>query len=183
MRIIAYINEGPLIRDILGHLGEPTSAPSLAPTRGPPLRELPRWPDRPNGKLIRTPSRHQTTNSTGASRGSDGPDKGWGLLQDDSCLKTQGRPNSAGLEFSGDGCALASDISGRNSRLKCREKRGDTSCGGLEFPIFFCESHCPCLGQDAPTLCNRTLSYSCIIRTNTPKKHITGSHRWGRSRS
>ena len=41
MRIIAFINEGPVIRDILGHLGEPTSAPSLATARGPPLRELP----------------------------------------------------------------------------------------------------------------------------------------------
>jgi hypothetical protein len=40
MRIIAFINEGPVIREILGHLGEPTSAPSLAPARGPPLWEL-----------------------------------------------------------------------------------------------------------------------------------------------
>jgi hypothetical protein len=29
--------ESPVIREILGHLGEPTSAPSLAPARGPPL--------------------------------------------------------------------------------------------------------------------------------------------------
>jgi hypothetical protein len=41
MRIIAFINEGPVIREILGHLGEPTSAPRLAPARGPPLWELP----------------------------------------------------------------------------------------------------------------------------------------------
>jgi len=41
MRIIAFINEGPVIREILGHLGEPTSAPTLAPARGPPLWELP----------------------------------------------------------------------------------------------------------------------------------------------
>jgi len=41
MPIIAFINEGPVIRDILEHLGEPTSAPSLAPARGPPLWELP----------------------------------------------------------------------------------------------------------------------------------------------
>jgi hypothetical protein len=41
MRIIAFINEGPVIREILGHLGEPTAAPSLAPARGPPLWELP----------------------------------------------------------------------------------------------------------------------------------------------
>ncbi len=41
MRIIAFINEGPVIREILGHLGEPTSPPSLAPARGPPLWEFP----------------------------------------------------------------------------------------------------------------------------------------------
>lgn len=41
MRIISFINEGPVIREILGHLGEPTSAPSLAPARAPPLWELP----------------------------------------------------------------------------------------------------------------------------------------------
>lgn len=41
MRIIAFINEGPVIREILGHLGEPTAAPTLAPARGPPLWDLP----------------------------------------------------------------------------------------------------------------------------------------------
>ena len=41
MRIIAFINEGLVIREILGHLGEPTSAPSLAPARGPALWEVP----------------------------------------------------------------------------------------------------------------------------------------------
>ena len=41
MRIIAFINEGPVIRKILGHLGEPISAPLLAPARGLPLWELP----------------------------------------------------------------------------------------------------------------------------------------------
>lgn len=40
MRIIAFINEGPVIRQILGHLGELTTAPSLAPTRGQLLWEL-----------------------------------------------------------------------------------------------------------------------------------------------
>ena len=39
MRIIAFITEGPVIREILGHLGEPTSPPRLAPARGPPLWE------------------------------------------------------------------------------------------------------------------------------------------------
>jgi hypothetical protein len=40
MRIISFIYEGPVIREILGHLGKPTSAPSLAPARGPPLWDL-----------------------------------------------------------------------------------------------------------------------------------------------
>ena len=39
MRIIAFITEGPVIREILGHLGEPISPPRLAPARGPPLWE------------------------------------------------------------------------------------------------------------------------------------------------
>ena len=37
MRIIAFITEGDAIRDILTHLGEPTSPPRLMPARGPPL--------------------------------------------------------------------------------------------------------------------------------------------------
>ena len=37
MRIIAFITEGHAIRDILSHLGEPTSPPRLMPARGPPL--------------------------------------------------------------------------------------------------------------------------------------------------
>lgn len=37
MRIIAFINDGPVIREILGHLGEPTSVPHISPARGPPL--------------------------------------------------------------------------------------------------------------------------------------------------
>jgi hypothetical protein len=41
MRVIACSNEVPVSREILGHLGEATSAPRLAPTRGPPLWELP----------------------------------------------------------------------------------------------------------------------------------------------
>jgi hypothetical protein len=39
MRIIAFITEAPAIREILGHLGESTAAPPLAPARGPPLWE------------------------------------------------------------------------------------------------------------------------------------------------
>lgn len=41
LRIMAFINEGPVIREILGHLGELTSAPRLAPARGPLLWALP----------------------------------------------------------------------------------------------------------------------------------------------
>jgi len=37
MRIIAFITNGPTVRDILGHLGEPTTPPRIAPARGPPL--------------------------------------------------------------------------------------------------------------------------------------------------
>jgi hypothetical protein len=37
MRIIAFITDGPTVRDILVHLGEPTAPPRIAPARGPPL--------------------------------------------------------------------------------------------------------------------------------------------------
>ncbi len=37
MRIIAFLTDGDAIRDILSHLGEPTSPPRLMPARGPPL--------------------------------------------------------------------------------------------------------------------------------------------------
>ena len=40
MRIIAFITEGAVIREILGHLGEPTSPPRLMPARSPPLWEM-----------------------------------------------------------------------------------------------------------------------------------------------
>ena len=41
MRIIAFITDGPTVRDILAHLGEPAAPPRIAPARGPPLWELP----------------------------------------------------------------------------------------------------------------------------------------------
>ena len=41
MRIIAFINDGLMIRKILDHMVEPTSAPRIAPARGSPLWELP----------------------------------------------------------------------------------------------------------------------------------------------
>ncbi len=40
MRIIAFIIEAVVIREILGHLGESTSPPRLLPARGPPLWEM-----------------------------------------------------------------------------------------------------------------------------------------------
>lgn len=39
MRIIAFIDDGKAIRDILLHLGESITPPTLAPARGPPLWE------------------------------------------------------------------------------------------------------------------------------------------------
>ena len=39
MRIVAFITDGPTVRDILDHLGEPTAPPRIAPARGPPLWE------------------------------------------------------------------------------------------------------------------------------------------------
>jgi hypothetical protein len=41
MRIIAFISDGPTVRDILVHLGEPIAPPTVAPARGPPLWERP----------------------------------------------------------------------------------------------------------------------------------------------
>ncbi len=40
MRIIAFITEAVVIREILGHLGESTSPPRLLPAQGPPLWEM-----------------------------------------------------------------------------------------------------------------------------------------------
>jgi len=40
MKIIAFITEGAVIREIPGHLGEPISPPRRMPARGPPLREM-----------------------------------------------------------------------------------------------------------------------------------------------
>ena len=39
MKIIAFINAGETIREILTHLGEPVDPPRIAPARGPPLWE------------------------------------------------------------------------------------------------------------------------------------------------
>ena len=36
MRIIAFITEGPVIRHILDHIGEPSRPPPIAVARGPP---------------------------------------------------------------------------------------------------------------------------------------------------
>jgi len=40
MKIIAFITETVVIREILGHLGEPISPPRLKPARGPPLWQM-----------------------------------------------------------------------------------------------------------------------------------------------
>ena len=37
MRIIAFITDASMRRDILAHLGEPTAPPRIAPARAPPL--------------------------------------------------------------------------------------------------------------------------------------------------
>ncbi|MBL8407102.1 MAG: hypothetical protein ABTS16_23770 [Candidatus Accumulibacter phosphatis] len=39
MRIIAFLTDACAVRDILTHLGEPTSPPRLMPARAPPLWE------------------------------------------------------------------------------------------------------------------------------------------------
>ena len=41
MKIIAFITETVMIREILGHLGGPASPPALKPARGPLLWEMP----------------------------------------------------------------------------------------------------------------------------------------------
>jgi len=40
LAIIDFISEAMVIREILGHLCEPTSPPRLMPARGPPLWEM-----------------------------------------------------------------------------------------------------------------------------------------------
>ena len=39
MKIIAFIDEGEAIREILTYVGEPVDPPLIAPARGPPLWE------------------------------------------------------------------------------------------------------------------------------------------------
>ncbi|GMU73252.1 MAG: hypothetical protein AMXMBFR42_27070 [Burkholderiales bacterium] len=46
MRIIVFITDGRTVRDILVHLGEPITSPTVAPARGPPLWDR---PDAANG--------------------------------------------------------------------------------------------------------------------------------------
>jgi hypothetical protein len=38
---VAFITDGPTVRDILVHLGAPITPPTVAPARGPPLWQ---WP-------------------------------------------------------------------------------------------------------------------------------------------
>ena len=39
-RIIAFLTDACAVREILSHLGEPTSPPPIAPAQGPPLWEM-----------------------------------------------------------------------------------------------------------------------------------------------
>ena len=41
MKILAFVTEGEQVRRILAHVGEPTEAPRLAPSRAPPQGEFP----------------------------------------------------------------------------------------------------------------------------------------------
>ncbi len=40
MRIIAFLEDPPVVEKILRHIGEPTQAPEVLPARGPPQAEL-----------------------------------------------------------------------------------------------------------------------------------------------
>ena len=40
VEIIAFITEAPTVRAILTHIGEPTEAPPISPSRGPPAWEM-----------------------------------------------------------------------------------------------------------------------------------------------
>jgi hypothetical protein len=55
MRIIAFITDGPAVRDILVHRGEPTAPPRIAPARGPPLWEATGAEHEPTPNLARPP--------------------------------------------------------------------------------------------------------------------------------
>jgi len=70
MRIIAFITDGPTVRDILAHLGAPTAPPRIAPARGPPLSDM---PDARAGGFDPMPSRHRTMSSINPSLGN--PDR------------------------------------------------------------------------------------------------------------
>jgi hypothetical protein len=52
MRLIAFVTDAAAVKTILGHLGQPTSPPEVAPARGPPLWDqapepLANWDDAP----------------------------------------------------------------------------------------------------------------------------------------
>ena len=66
MKIIAFINEAVVIREILNHLGEPTSPPMLKPARG---HRCGRGRVSSRTRAIRRRNRHRTTCSISASRG------------------------------------------------------------------------------------------------------------------
>ncbi len=66
MHSVAFIAEAAALRQILVHLGEPTSPPRLAAARGPPLWEMPDAGQRGSDPR---PNRHQIAHSISASRG------------------------------------------------------------------------------------------------------------------
>ena len=67
MRIIAFIIDAGAVRDILAHIGEPTSPPRLMPARMPSLWE--KQGATPWAKTTRRLNRRRSTNSTSALPG------------------------------------------------------------------------------------------------------------------
>jgi len=91
MRIIAFITEAVVIREILGHLREPTSPPRLMPARGPPLGEMPDSdPDAADPRA--QPQPDYELDQRIAWWGNRRQDS---LVGGDSCLKPPERQNSA----------------------------------------------------------------------------------------
>ena len=98
MRIIAFITEGPVIRKILGHLGEPTSPPRLLPARGPPLWEMAgALPDEIDPQALPAPA--YEFDQRVAGRATD--EQTDSLIGGDSCLRPPERQTSAAQMASG----------------------------------------------------------------------------------
>jgi hypothetical protein len=80
MRIVAFITEGTVIREFLGYLGEPISAPALAPACYPPLWEL-LVAGNAGREIGPQVHRCQTTSSTSMSPSRHGNDKVYRLAR------------------------------------------------------------------------------------------------------